>query len=349
VAKFKYTIFLPVKNGVTYVREAIDSVLAQTSSDWRLLVLDNASTDGTAEAVREYRHARIELHTAPAHLPIWRSWHRIHDLLERGAIECDLMTIIGHDDRLHPEFLQTIDRLITEHPTAGMYQTAYEIIDGKGQVVRPCRPIPAIEMGSEFLVARLWGLRDSCGTGSVFRAADYLKVGGFCNLPRLLHSDDLLFARLSKENYKIASPSIRFQYRLHRASASYSLTGDRVESQLAAIDGFMGSLEREFSDLVTTPWGQAALACFLAREVMMINIFPLRRLLSLEARRRLGRLVEAYSRLDGAGDYHRWLGTNVVSRELYVYAKQVLILIELGRSRLAGRSQMVHAHHSNQY
>ena len=47
------TICLPIYNGEDYVREAIGSVLRQTFEDFELLLLDNASTDGTSEICRE--------------------------------------------------------------------------------------------------------------------------------------------------------------------------------------------------------------------------------------------------------------------------------------------------------
>ena len=47
------TICLPIYNGEDYVREAIGSALKQTFEDFELLLLDNASTDGTSEICRE--------------------------------------------------------------------------------------------------------------------------------------------------------------------------------------------------------------------------------------------------------------------------------------------------------
>lgn len=46
-------------NGERYLRQAIDSVLAQTFPDWELIFWDNASTDGSAEIVRSYEDARL--------------------------------------------------------------------------------------------------------------------------------------------------------------------------------------------------------------------------------------------------------------------------------------------------
>ncbi|OHB34086.1 MAG: hypothetical protein A2Y09_05285 [Planctomycetes bacterium GWA2_39_15] len=52
---------MPVYNGEKYIREAVDSLLAQTFTDLELIISDNASTDGTEAICREYaaRDTRI--------------------------------------------------------------------------------------------------------------------------------------------------------------------------------------------------------------------------------------------------------------------------------------------------
>ena len=43
------TVVMPAYNAAAYIGEAIDSVLQQTRTDWRLLVIDDGSTDGTTQ------------------------------------------------------------------------------------------------------------------------------------------------------------------------------------------------------------------------------------------------------------------------------------------------------------
>ena len=50
----RVSIGLPVYNGERYLRESIDSILAQTFQDFELVVCDNASTDETARICEEY-------------------------------------------------------------------------------------------------------------------------------------------------------------------------------------------------------------------------------------------------------------------------------------------------------
>jgi glycosyltransferase involved in cell wall biosynthesis len=60
-------VLLPVRNRLPYLREAIDSIRSQTFSDWRLLILDHGSDDGSARLSYEYADldSRIEVFSFP--------------------------------------------------------------------------------------------------------------------------------------------------------------------------------------------------------------------------------------------------------------------------------------------
>lgn len=55
----RISVVMPVWNGEKYLREAIDSLLAQSFGDFELLVMDDGSTDGTSEILHSYRDSRI--------------------------------------------------------------------------------------------------------------------------------------------------------------------------------------------------------------------------------------------------------------------------------------------------
>lgn len=55
------TVLMTVYNGLPFIREAIDSILGQTFEDFEFLIIDDASTDASAECVRSYRDPRIRL------------------------------------------------------------------------------------------------------------------------------------------------------------------------------------------------------------------------------------------------------------------------------------------------
>ena len=64
----RISIIMPCFNSEGYISEAIDSVISQTLGDWELIVIDDASTDGTKEIVLDYvrQDSRIQFHLLPS-------------------------------------------------------------------------------------------------------------------------------------------------------------------------------------------------------------------------------------------------------------------------------------------
>lgn len=331
----KFGIFIPVLNGEDYIADAVDSVMAQSSGDWTLVVLDNASTDRTPEILSRYRDERINVRRFEDRVDIISSWRRISETLETDLLRFDFMTILGHDDLFLPNFLSSIEELVEKYPGAGLYLTHFWLIDSVGKIVRPCKPIPEIESYSDFLMARMWGLRDSFGTGYVFRPDHFLSIGGMPELPSLLYADDLLFARLSRQSIKVVAPACTYFYRLHSGSTSTGLTATRIEHQLLAVWAFIQHLREDFPGFMESQAARHALCCLLAREVKPLDAPSIRFSLTKEAREVLSNLCALYESTALGIPSANWLGTNFVIRSLYAYIKRCVVLFVMLKARLA--------------
>jgi GT2 family glycosyltransferase len=214
----RYLIVLPVRNGGEYLKACVTSILAQDHENFRLVVLENASTDDTPSWLRQMRDPRISIRESPTPLEIEKNWARILHL----DLSEEFMTIIGHDDQLDPGYLSQMTGLIDAHPDAGLYQSHFRLIDQHGRRLRSCLPMPVRETADGFLAARLRLRRDSYGTGYMFRTLDYARVGGIPPYKKLMFADDALWLKLMRGSYKATLARRMFSYRLHPGATSHS-------------------------------------------------------------------------------------------------------------------------------
>jgi glycosyltransferase involved in cell wall biosynthesis len=125
----KVSIGLPVYNGARYLREAIDSILAQTFKDFELIICDNASTDETPEICAEYaaRDPRIRYYRQPRNIGATANFNHTFELA-RGVC----FKWAAHDDVLAPTYLEKCVAALARAPDAVLCQSLVEIVDANG-------------------------------------------------------------------------------------------------------------------------------------------------------------------------------------------------------------------------
>jgi glycosyltransferase involved in cell wall biosynthesis len=101
-------------NGERYLREAIDSVLAQTCKDWEIVFWDNQSEDRSAEIVKSYADPRIHYHYASSHTLLYEARNYA---IERASGE--YFAFLDVDDWWFPEKLERQVALFGD-PEVGM-------------------------------------------------------------------------------------------------------------------------------------------------------------------------------------------------------------------------------------
>lgn len=255
----KFSIILPVRNGGHHVKECVNGILAQTNTDFNLLVLDNNSTDGTLQWISALDDRRIIMHPSSVDLSMVDNWARIKEI-EKG----EFITLIGHDDILHPHYLSEMEQLIARHPDASLYQTHFSFIDVAGKFIRDCMPMDEIQYGHEFLACQLTRTMDSMGTGYMMRSKDYDRLGGIpTDYPNLIFADYELWVKLSLISYKATSGNICFSYRIHN-SVSKSTNGENYKLAFEKYIRFIAALgkENEQVRLVNEKYGHDMLMYF---------------------------------------------------------------------------------------
>ena len=132
------SVIMPAYNAAAYIEEAIRSVQDQTYEAWRLLVLDDGSSDDTVKIVSRLaeKDSRITLYCNEENLGAARTRNRGLELCDEGYV-----AFLDSDDRWHPDKLATQVSL-AEQNDADIVYTSYAIIDTDGQYCKQPYVVP---------------------------------------------------------------------------------------------------------------------------------------------------------------------------------------------------------------
>jgi len=128
------TVLMAVHDGQDFVREAVESVLAQTLRDLELLIIDDASTDSTPEILASLTDPRVRILTNSVNLGLTRS-------LNIGLREArgEFIARLDHDDAAAPDRFEKQLAFLSEHPDCVAVGCRLEL-RGEGEKSRlsPC-------------------------------------------------------------------------------------------------------------------------------------------------------------------------------------------------------------------
>jgi glycosyltransferase involved in cell wall biosynthesis len=207
------SVLMNCYNGAKYLREAIDTVLAQTHANWELVFWDNQSTDASAEICRSYNDSRIIYFYAPCHTNLGEA-----RALAYEKVTGDFVAVLDTDDLWEPE------KLAHQMPVFADAQVAIAISDvifftddGKKRQrfadgAPPQGYVFEQLIDSYFVPVETVILRRSA-VASLSQAFD----------PALSHISDFdLVVRLAKD-WKLAYvPEVLAHWRVHAASGSWA-------------------------------------------------------------------------------------------------------------------------------
>jgi glycosyltransferase involved in cell wall biosynthesis len=124
----RVTVLVPTYNREALLPACLDSIRAQTFSDWTAVVADNASTDRSAEIVRALGDPRFELVCRPENVGYVRNTNLLLD-----GVDSEFVAILHSDDWWEPDFLARLVDLLDRAPDAIMAICAPRLVFESGQ------------------------------------------------------------------------------------------------------------------------------------------------------------------------------------------------------------------------
>lgn len=254
-------IMMPFYGDVRQMRDAVNSVLRQTSDNWRLVVIDDQYPDPSiGEWLRAMEDPRVTYLRNNENLGSNGNFRRCVELAEN-----ELTVIMGCDDVLLPNYVAWVEETAERHPEAAVFQPGVVVIDENDALSNTLvekmkayyRPKQSsLIKGEEFAMTILRG--NWLYFPSLAWRTDVLKKHNFPQGYEIVLDMALLLDMAMDGCSLLYDQTVAFMYRRH--SNSYSSS--------SALDGMRFDEERKFFSEIsarsrTMGWQKAALTATL--------------------------------------------------------------------------------------
>jgi GT2 family glycosyltransferase len=201
------SVVTPVYNRASFIGKAIQSLQANTLTDWEYLIVDNGSTDGTQEAVLQYAEhdKRIRL--------IENDQNMIALSLNLGVKQArgKYISQLDSDDEYLPHTLQSMTDALENNPTWGLAISYYELMDVDGNPLPEFGVIKHEQYNRNNILRR-----DGAGALRCWHRSVILEMGGFDEKELGHYGEDYDLVLKAGEKYEVGRVhQVCYRYRRH--------------------------------------------------------------------------------------------------------------------------------------
>ena len=242
------TVVMPTWNRLPLVEEAVRSVVAQTYAHWELIVVDDGSTDGTAERVQALGESRIRVLRQP-------HTGNLGALRNCGAAagSGELIAFLDSDDVWLPRKLELQVRALAETQAQWGY-ARYEMMDAMGEAIPMA--VGKFRAVSGRIVREVLSYQVTAPLTTLIVRRDLFDAAGrFSEDMRLVAREDQdLNLRLALQGDAVAVPDLLARMRDHQARTTRDLA-DPHERSARVYEVFLaGNPPKEFVKLARRYW-----------------------------------------------------------------------------------------------
>jgi len=211
----RVSVLMPVFNGGPYLSPAIESVLAQSLRDYEFIVVDDGSTDGSADVIASFAAADSRIRA------FRKDNSGISDTLNRGIAEArgDWIARLDADDIMLPRRLERQLAFVlgdSEIVAAGSY---YDLIDAAGARCATLRPLPRDRHELQRFLDAREPLTFTHPT-MIYRRHIAIALGGYRRDYEPCEDIELFARMLAMSGVILIQPEILTLYRVHDGAIS---------------------------------------------------------------------------------------------------------------------------------
>lgn len=201
----KVSVIIATYNRAALLDNALESILCQTMSDWELIVVNDASTDNTAQLLAEWQNKDARIHGLCTERNVGPGAARN---LGFAHARGQYMAVLDDDDTAVPQRLQWQSDLLDQHPDIGLVFSSVRWVDKQGQLLNI---FPGLVQRGEFptqspdIFQLLYQQSNKIpNTTIMFRREIFDNYGGYPNLP-WIGEDWFWFMQLVAQRIKFAA------------------------------------------------------------------------------------------------------------------------------------------------
>jgi glycosyltransferase involved in cell wall biosynthesis len=264
------SIVVPVWNGERYLRQSLNSIVAQTYPRTEVLVMDDASTDGTPGIIGSYA-GRIKGVRQPSTRGQFGNVN-----VGIGLAQGDYIAVYHADDVYDPRIVEREVEFLERNPEAGAVFCLDIFVDGDGREYQRLVLPPEVRGGRPLAYPTLFNAmltyknRFLCCPTSLVRAAVYRDVGRYRDAEFKDSSDQEMWLRIGRK-YPIGILEeylIRYRHTPHSVGRRYQYLRTDVELHFVILDSYLRSGDRP----IATPEALAAHEAHRAEDGLMCAV-----------------------------------------------------------------------------
>jgi glycosyltransferase involved in cell wall biosynthesis len=227
------TLITTVYNREKYLAATIESILAQTDPDFRLIIWDDGSTDGSVQIARDYAEwdDRMTVVSSPFNDgPAIALKLAIEHCVDNDTLGYkDYLGCVDSDDILAPTAVAETRAVLASMPVVGMVYTHHNIINESGQITSPLGQRCLLPYAPNNLLVNFITFHFR-----LMRYSAYLDSGGI-DTTLLAAIDYDLCLRLSEVTPIHCLPRVLYSYRIHNESVSVQKAQTQVNCAAEAV------------------------------------------------------------------------------------------------------------------
>jgi glycosyltransferase involved in cell wall biosynthesis len=239
------SFILPAWKG-RFLREAISSILSQTSSKWELVIVDDCSPEPLKKIVDSFADGRIRYIRNDSNLGrenLVRQWN--HSI---SFAKGDYIVLAADDDIYKATFCEEVLRLAEKYPDADLIHSSVEQIDENGNHLWDDSILPEFTSKYEYLNWWLTGRSFTCIGNFAFKRSALSAIGGFMDFPCAFGSDIATPIMLSKNGVANTQEMLFcFRQSQQHLSADSSRFREKLEA-ISQLSEFLRDIDYEEPD-----------------------------------------------------------------------------------------------------